>query len=85
MSINENSDSFELIVKYGLHVKLSENSASGKRFASVGYAVSESQMEYLHEELPGDELGNKIAYRTAIFHAVQAITILRDLHAIPGK
>ncbi|WP_333890984.1 hypothetical protein [Atlantibacter subterraneus] len=73
MSTNENSDSFELIVKLGLHVKPSENSASGKRFASVGYAVSESQMQYVHEELPGDSGGDAAAYRKAIARAVEEL------------
>lgn len=74
MSIYENSDSFELIVKYGLHVKPSENSASGKRFASVGYAVSESQMQYVHEELPGNADGDAAAYRKAISRAAEELS-----------
>lgn len=73
MSTNENSDSFELIVKLGLHVKPSENSASGKRFASVGYPVSECHLEYVHEELPGNSDGDAVAYRKAIARAVEEL------------
>lgn len=73
MSINENSDSFELIVKYGLHVKPSENSASGKRFASVGYPASECHMEYVHEELTDSPDGSSSAYRKAIARAVEEL------------
>lgn len=73
MSINENSDSFGLIVKFGLHVKPSENSASGKRFASVGYPVSECHMEYVHEEIPDGPDGADAACRKAIARAVEEL------------
>lgn len=70
----ENIDAFELIVKHGLHVKPTENSASGKNYASVGYPVSESRMEYVHEELPGKPDGDAAAYRKAIACAVQELS-----------
>ncbi|EBS4564767.1 hypothetical protein DOW39_06160 [Salmonella enterica subsp. enterica serovar Tanger] len=79
MSIEDNGCgyAFGLIVKYGLHVKPSENSASGKRYASVGYAVSESRMEYIHEELTGNPLDDEMAYRKAVLMAAQSIIALR--------